>query len=254
MTGVGGGLRILLVEDDDTTRGWLARDLASRGYRVDEAGDVATALSRWEAHRPDAILLDLGLPDRDGIAVVRRVRREAATPILIVSARGDEPAKVEALEGGADDYLTKPFGTPELHARLRAVLRRSGGPAADMDGRVRNGEVVLDPLAHQVTVHDQPVPLAPREFELVRVLLDQPGRLVTRGRILRAVWGAAYDDESHYIHVYVSQLRRKLARADPDGCLADLFTAEPGVGYRVRARGGDPAAGRAASGSIDPGS
>jgi two-component system KDP operon response regulator KdpE len=99
---------------------------------------------------------------------------------------------------------------------------------------VRNGEIVLDPLAHQVIVHGAPVALAPREFVLLRVLLDHPGRLVTRGRILRAVWGAAYDDESHYIHVYVSQLRRKLASADPDGCLSDLLVAEPGVGYRVR--------------------
>jgi len=234
-------LRILLVEDDETTRAWLARDLASRGYRVDEAPDVATALTRWDAHRPDAILLDLGLPDRDGIAVVRRVRREATTPILIVSARGEETSKVEALEQGADDYLTKPFGTPELHARLRAVLRRTGGPAADVEGQIHNGAIVLDPLAHQVAVHDHPIALAPREFELLRVLLDHPGQLVTRGRILRAVWGAAYDDESHYVHVYVSQLRRKLARADPDGCLSDLLVAEPGVGYRVRVARSDGA-------------
>jgi two-component system KDP operon response regulator KdpE len=241
-----GRLRILLVEDDETTREWLASDLASRGYRVDEAGDVTTALQRWEAHRPDAILLDLGLPDRDGIAVVRRVRREAATPILIVSARGEETSKVEALEQGADDYLTKPFGTPELHARLRAVLRRSGGSAADVDGRMRNGEIALDPLAHAITVHDRPVALTPREFEVLRVLLDHPGRLVTRGRILRAVWGAAYDEESHYIHVHVSQLRRKLARADADGCLADLFVAEPGVGYRVRTGPSDTTHGQGA--------
>ncbi|MEA2605580.1 MAG: two-component system, OmpR family, operon response regulator KdpE, partial [Chloroflexota bacterium] len=171
--------------------------------------------------------------------------REAATPILIVSARGEEESKVEALEQGADDYLTKPFGTSELHARLRAVLRRAGGPAADIDGRVLNGEIAFDPLAHQVSVHGEPVALAPREFELLRVLLDHPGRLVTRGRILRAVWGAAYDDESHYIHVYVSQLRRKLARADPDGCLADLFVAEPGVGYRVRTPPSDETPGAA---------
>jgi two-component system KDP operon response regulator KdpE len=248
----GARLRILLVEDDETTRGWLANDLASRGYRVDEAGDVATALVRWDAHRPDAILLDLGLPDRDGIAVVRRVRREATTPILIVSARGEESAKVEALEQGADDYLTKPFGTPELHARLRAVLRRTGGPAAAIDGLIRNGAIVLDPLAHRVVVHDHPVALAPREFELLRVLLEHPGRLVTRGRILRAVWGAAYDDESHYIHVYVSQLRRKLARADPDGCLSDLLVAEPGVGYRVRAADPDRAADPGSNGGLDP--
>jgi two-component system KDP operon response regulator KdpE len=246
-------LRILLVEDDETTRGWLANDLASRGYRVDEAGDVATALVRWDAHRPDAILLDLGLPDRDGIAVVRRVRREATTPILIVSARGEESSKVEALEQGADDYLTKPFGTPELHARLRAVLRRTGGPAAAIDGLIRNGAIVLDPLAHRVLVHDQAVALAPREFELLRVLLEHPGRLVTRGRILRAVWGAAYDDESHYIHVYVSQLRRKLARADSDGCLSDLLVAEPGVGYRVRSGDADRAADLDRNGGSDPG-
>jgi len=249
----GASVRILLVEDDETTRGWLARDLSSRGYRVDEAGDVATALARWDAHRPDAILLDLGLPDRDGIAVVRRVRREATTPILIVSARGEEESKVEALEQGADDYLTKPFGTPELHARLRAVLRRAGGPASDTDGRVRNGQIVLDPLAHEVRVHGDPVALAPREFELLRVLLDHPGRLVTRGRILRAVWGAAYDDESHYIHVYVSQLRRKLGRADPDACLSDLFVAEPGVGYRVRVADPDGAAGSGKSGGLGRG-
>ncbi len=235
-------LRILLVEDDDVTRDWLARDLVSRGYQVDEAGDVACALLRWDAHRPDAILLDLGLPDRDGIAVVRHVRRDAATPILIVSARGEEVSKVEALEQGADDYLTKPFGMPELHARLRAVLRRAGGPAADVNGRVANGAIILDLLAHQALVHDQPIALAPREFELLRVLLEHPGRLVTRGRILRAVWGAAYDDEAHYVHVYVSQLRRKIGRADPDECVADLFVAEPGVGYRVRPQPGAPAA------------
>jgi two-component system KDP operon response regulator KdpE len=123
------------------------------------------------------------------------------------------------------------------------VLRRTGGAAADIDGLIRNGAIILDPLAHLATVHDQPIALAPREFELLRVLLDHPGRLVTRGRILRAVWGAAYDDESHYIHVYVSQLRRKLALADPDGCLSDLFVAEPGVGYRVRVADPDGPAG-----------
>lgn len=226
--------RVLLVEDDETTRRWLARDLEARGYRVDEAIDVRGGLELWEGHRPDAILLDLGLPDRDGIAVVRRVRREASTPIIVISARGEESSKVDALEQGADDYLTKPFGTSELHARLRAVLRRAAGPAASPEGQVRNGAVTLEALVHRVSVHGMPITLAPREFELLRVLLELPGRLVTRGRILRAVWGAAYDDESHYVHVYVSQLRRKLAAADPDGCLADLFRAEPGVGYRVR--------------------
>ena len=249
--GASTGLRVLLVEDDETTCRWLARDLESRGYRVDRAGAVAGALLLWDAHRPDVIVLDLGLPDRDGLSVVRRVRREASTPIVIVSARGDEGSKVAALELGADDYLTKPFGTPELHARLRAVLRRAGGAAAGADGSIENGAVELDPLAHRITVHGIPLALPPREFEVLRVLLDHPGRLVTRGRILRAVWGAAYDEEAHYVHVHISQLRRKLAAADADGCLADLFVAEPGVGYRVREVDGEGARLRAGAQPFD---
>ena len=133
------GPTILLVEDDEATRIALRRDLASRGYRVDEAPDGTTALGRWDARRPDAILLDLGLPDMDGSRVIRRVRRESQTPILVLSARDAETTKVEALELGADDYVTKPFGIAELHARLRALLRRAAGPAADAEGRVACG-------------------------------------------------------------------------------------------------------------------
>jgi two-component system KDP operon response regulator KdpE len=140
---------------------------------------------------------------------------------------------VEALEAGADDYVTKPFGTAELHARLRAVLRRAAGPAADAAGRVTTGPLTLDAVRHEVRVGDRRVELTPREFEVLRVLLAHPGRLVTRGRLLRAVWGEAYSGEDHYVHVFVSQIRRKLAAADPDGALRDLITTEPGVGYRV---------------------
>ncbi len=225
---------VLLVEDDPTTRREVGRNLAAHGYRVTDAGSVAEALHAWDRQRPDVILLDLGLPDRDGISVVRHVRREATTPIVIVSARGDESVKVEALEAGADDYVTKPFGTAELHARIRAVLRRVGGRAADGAGVVRNGTLTLDPVAHRVEVAGQVVGLSPREFRILEVLVSRPGSLVTRGRILRAVWGEAYQDQGHYIHVYISQLRRKLAAADPEGTLVDLIVAEPGVGYRVR--------------------
>lgn len=228
------GPTLLLVEDDEGTRHEVARNLVAHGYRVIEAGTAAEAFEAWERDRPDLLLVDLGLPDRDGISVVRRVRREATTPILVVSARGDEAVKVGALEAGADDYVTKPFGSAELHARIRAVLRRAGGRAADPTGIVRNGSLTLDPVSHQVHIDGRPVALTPREFRILEVLLREPGRLVTRGRILRAVWGEAYQDQDHYIHVYVSQVRRKIAALDPDSSLRDLIVAEPGVGYRVR--------------------
>jgi len=228
------GPLVLLVEDEDATRTALDRHLTARGYRVDEANDVRSALARWEVRRPDLIMLDLGLPDRDGTDLIRRVRREAETPILVLSARDAEQTKVEALELGADDYVTKPFGTAELLARLHALLRRSAGPAADAVGRMAIGPLVLDAARHAVTVGERPVELTPREFEVLRVLLTHQGRLVTRGRLLRAVWGEAYQGEDHYVHVYVSQIRRKLAAVDADGALRDLIVTEPGVGYRVR--------------------
>ena len=200
--------------------------------------DVAGALRAWDAERPDLILLDLGLPDLDGSAVVRHVRRDAITPILILSARADERVKVATLEAGADDYVTKPFGMDELRARIGAVLRRAGGPAADPTGIVRLGPIAMDIAARRVTVEETPIDLTPREYELLKVMIAQPGRLLTKGRLLRAVWGTAYADEAHYLHVYVSRLRRKLAAADPTGAAGGLITAEPGVGYRI----GDPSA------------
>jgi two-component system KDP operon response regulator KdpE len=224
-----------VVEDDPETRRALVRDLAARTYRVQEAADARAALEHWEDGRPDVVLLDLGLPDTDGIHVVRRMRREATTPIVILSGRDDERTKIEALEAGADDYVTKPFSVGELHARLRALLRRALGPVADREGRIRVGTLQLDPSRHEVKVRNQVLDLTPREFEILRVFLSQAGRLVTRGRLLRAVWGEAYTGEDHYIHVYVSQLRRKIADADPEESLADLIVTEPGVGYRIRA-------------------
>ncbi|HEV8489480.1 MAG TPA: response regulator transcription factor [Candidatus Limnocylindrales bacterium] len=229
------GPSLLLVEDDDATRAAVRRDLVARGYRVDDVPDGATAMARWAARRPDVVLLDLGLPDLDGLAIIRRIRREATTPILVLSARGAESTKVEALELGADDYVTKPFGMAELNARLRAAIRRAAGPAADPAGRIVAGSLVLDAATHEATVDGRRLELTPREFEILRVLLSHAGRLVTRGRLLRAVWGEAYSAEDHYVHVFVSQLRRKLAAADPGGGLQELIVTEPGVGYRVRA-------------------
>jgi two-component system KDP operon response regulator KdpE len=231
--GRSGGAHLLIVEDDIGVREGVARSLAAHGYRVSEADDVASALHRWETERADLVLVDLGLPDQDGGVIVRRIRRESATPILILTARADERDKVAALDAGADDYVTKPFGMDELRARVGALLRRAGGPSADPTGIVRLGPIVMDIAARRVVVAGSEVDLTPREYELLKVMIAQPGRLLTKGRLLRAVWGTAYADEGHYLHVYVSRLRRKLERADPSGTASDLITAEPGIGYRI---------------------
>ncbi len=230
------GATVLVVEDDAEQRAVLVRELGSRGYRTQEAPDGRAAIERWEASRPDVVLLDLGLPDMDGLDVIRRIRRDAMTPIVILSGRYAEREKVEALERGADDYVTKPFGVDELHARLRVALRRAAGPAADASGRVVVGPLVFDAARHEVSVGGRSVALTPREFELLRVLLGEQGRVVTKGKLLRAVWGQAYQGEDSYVYVHVSQLRHKLAAADPAGELRDLIVTEPGVGYRVRAQ------------------
>jgi two-component system KDP operon response regulator KdpE len=224
---------VLIVEDDEAARTAIAANLRARGHEVDETGDVREALRSWDGRRPDLILLDLGLPDLDGQALILRVRREATTPIIVISARGREEDRVAALEAGADDYLTKPFGLPELHARMGAVMRRAAGPAADAEGRRKLGPVTMDVPRHEVRVAGRPVDLTPREFELLKVLMAHSGRVVTAGKLLRAVWGSAYAEEGHYLHVYVSRLRRKLAAADPSGAAARLIVAEPGIGYRI---------------------
>jgi two-component system KDP operon response regulator KdpE len=237
VTGSGTGATaatILVVEDDDETRAAVVRDLRRRGYRTVEASDGRSAIEHWESRRPDLVLLDLGLPDMDGLKVIAHIRREARTPIVILSGRYDEREKVEALDRGADDYVTKPFGVDELNARLRVALRHGAGPAADAGGRIAVGSLTLDAARHEVLVNGARLELTPREFEILRVLLENRGRLVTKGRLLRAVWGEAYQGEDSYVYVHVSQLRRKLRAADPDGGLDDLIVTEPGVGYRIK--------------------
>jgi two-component system KDP operon response regulator KdpE len=233
------GAHLLLVEDDEPTRRSVAANLAGHGYRVVEAPDAAAAFRSWDAERPDVVLLDLGLPDADGVTIIRRIRREATTPILVLSARGAERDKVAALEAGADDYVTKPFGLAELRARVAALLRRTAGPSGDPTGVIRLGPISVDLVRRLATVGDVPLDLTAREYELLKTMVSQPGRLLTKARLLRAVWGTAYADEGHYLHVYVSRLRRKLAAADPDGSTRTLIVAEPGVGYRI-AEGDQP--------------
>lgn len=224
---------ILLVEDDEATRRSIATFLRGHGHDVRDVADAAEAVAAWQAARPDLIVLDLGLPDRDGSTVIRHVRREATTPVLVLSAREREADKVAALDQGADDYMTKPFGMPELRARIDALIRRSAGPVADLDGEIRIRDLAIDVGRRLVTVHGEVVHLTPREYEVLKVLATHAGRLVTYGRLLRAVWGTEYSDEAHYVHVYVGQIRRKLKAADPTGSLDGLIVAEPGVGYRV---------------------
>jgi two-component system, OmpR family, KDP operon response regulator KdpE len=230
------GPHLLIVEDEERARHALADYLERRGYEVHVAGTAHEAMREWDAHRADAVLLDLGLPDLDGVEVIRRIRREGATPIIVLSARGDERDKIDGLEAGADDYLAKPFAMDELNARIRAVLRRAGGPNADSAGCLRLGPIELDALKREVRVGGDLVRLTPREYELLKVMLSNQGRLLTRARLLRAVWGLAYADESTYLHVYVNRLRRKLAAAFPAGAggsLDGLIETEPGIGYRI---------------------
>jgi two-component system KDP operon response regulator KdpE len=226
---------ILLVEDDAQTRLALTANLEGRGYGVRGATDGEEALVLWELRRPDLILLDLGLPGIDGLGVLRRIRRDATTPVIVLSARGEERDKVEALDLGADDYLAKPFGMAELHARVRAALRRTLVSEVDPSGAVEIGPLRLDPDQRRVSVAGADLRLTPREYELLKVLLAHAGRVVTSGRLLRAVWGTAYAEEAHYLHVYIGQIRRKIAELDPGGALHGLLVTEPGVGYRVAA-------------------
>ena len=229
------GAWLLVVEDEEPTRRSLTNYLVRRGYRVDEAATAAEALRAWDAHRPDVILLDLGLPDLDGVDVIRRIRRAATTPIIVVSARGDERDKIAGLDAGADDYLSKPFSVGELEARIHAVMRRFGGPDGDPDGRLRLGQIELDPARRAVTVAGSPVHFSPREYELLKVLLSNQGRLVTRERLLRAVWGREYVEAREYLHVYVGRLRRKLSEAGVGPLIEQMIATETGIGYRVAA-------------------
>jgi two-component system KDP operon response regulator KdpE len=191
------------------------------------ATTAAEALSSAGLHPPDAIILDLVLPDGRGTDVSRELRRWTAAPIIVVSAVGEDAEKIAALDAGADDYVTKPFSVDELLARLRAVLRRAGPPG---DPIIRIGALVIDLDKHAVTMNGQSVHLTPHEFDLLRLLAQNEGKLMTHRTILKEVWGLAYQQESSYLHVYVSQLRRKI---EPEPTRPRYLLTEPGAGYRL---------------------
>jgi two-component system KDP operon response regulator KdpE len=227
----GPGSLVLVVDDEPQVRRFLRATLPLHGYRVLEAGDGAEALRLASSHGPDLILLDLGLPDLDGLEVTRRVREWSRVPIVVLSARGQEPDKVEALDAGADDYLTKPFGTGELLARLRVALRHAArGEAAEPVVVV--GDLSIDLAGRRVLRGGEEVHLTRTEFRLLGTLARHAGKVVTHRQLLREVWGPGSTEQTHYLRVYMAQLRQKL-EADP--MRPRYILTETGVGYRLRA-------------------
>jgi two-component system KDP operon response regulator KdpE len=219
--------RVLVVDDDPQLARALRITLRAAGYEVIMAPDGRTALREAAAQHPDLVVLDLGLPDLDGTEVLRGLRPWFTGPVLVLSARADSQDKVGALDAGADDYVSKPFDMAELLARLRALLRRG---IAEAEGPVvRTDHFTVDLAAHQVTVDGTVVRLTPTEWELLSALVRAPGRLVGQRQLLQAVWGPAYEKETHYLRVYMGQLRRKL---EPDPAHPRYLNTEPGMGYR----------------------
>jgi two-component system, OmpR family, KDP operon response regulator KdpE len=221
--------RVLVVDDEPGLRRALSINLSARGWDVTVAADGAAALEAAASTHPDVVLLDLGLPDLDGLEVLAGIRGWSRVPIVVLTARTSSADAVDALDAGADDYVTKPFAMDVLLARLRAAVRRGEGGAADPEEVLEVGDLRIDLARRSVTRGGEPVKLTPTEWHLLQVLVTNAGRLVTQTRLLQEVWGPAYGRETNYLRVYVGQLRRKL-EAVP-GSPVHLIT-EPGMGYR----------------------
>jgi two-component system KDP operon response regulator KdpE len=220
--------RVLVVDDDRALARALAINLKARAYEVDVALTGREALAAASRRTPDVVVLDLGLPDMDGIEVLQGLRGWTSVPVLVLSAREEQAEKVAALDAGADDYVTKPFGMDELLARVRAAVRRSD-PGSDELPVVTTEHFAVDLAARRVTTADGEVRLTPTEWHVLEVLVRAKGRMVSQKALLQEVWGPAYESESHYLRVYVAQLRRKL---EPDPAHPVHLITEPGMGYR----------------------
>jgi two-component system KDP operon response regulator KdpE len=225
----GKGARILVIEDDPAVRGVLTRYLGGHGFRVQAAGTGGEGLAMDPSYHSDLVLLDLGLPDIGGLEVIERLRARTSTPIVVLSVRGGEADKVRALDLGADDYLTKPFGVDELLARVRVALRHAGRTAR-RDAAFRAGDLLIDRERRLVEVSGVEVHLTPTEYALLTALAAEPGTVMTDRALLQRVWGPEYGSENHYLHVYMARLRKKL-EADP--AQPRYIGTEPGVGYRL---------------------
>jgi len=225
--------QVLIIEDDREIRRFVRAALEDEGYRVSEAETVERGVIDAGTRKPDVAILDLGLPDRDGVDFIREVRAFSTLPILVLSARTEEAAKVEALDAGADDYLTKPFGVAELTARLRAMLRRGARVSGDDSPVVEFGEVAVDLANRSVTRGGSAVHLTPVEFRLLAQLLAHPGKVLTHRMLLREVWGPSHVEHSHYLRIYMAHLRSKL---EQDPARPRHLVTETGVGYRFVAQ------------------
>ncbi len=221
-------LRILVVDDERSIRRFLRASLGSQ-FVILEAASGTQALEAVAAEHPDLVILDLGLPDMDGIQVTRRLREWTQIPIIVVSVREQEEDKIAALDAGADDYLTKPFGVGELMARLRVAVRRSA--QSDELPVFTSGNLVMDMNRREVRLGDQVLALTPTEYDLLRSLVKHAGKVLTHDQLLRAVWGTAYESETHMLQVNISNLRRKI---EPDPSRPVYIVTEPGVGYRLK--------------------
>ncbi len=223
------GPRVLVVDDEPAIQRFLQVALSAHGYTVFEADRGEQALDAVRAHRPDLVILDLGLPDIDGIEVTRRLRALHAVPIIILSVRGQESDKIAALDAGADDYVTKPFSSGELLARMRVCLRRN--VPASAEPVFVSGDLTVDLSKRIVSVAGGEVQLTPTEYDLLRVLVLHAGKVLTHRHLLREVWGPGYDGETHMLRVNISNLRRKI---ETESTRHRRVTTEPGVGYRLR--------------------
>lgn len=221
---------VLVIEDELPMRRVLRSALGGQGYRVWEAASIEEGLSAFAARSPQAVLLDLGLPDGEGFEVVERIRETSEVPIVVISARGEERDQVRALDGGANDYVTKPFREAELFARLRAALR-SAARASRHAETLTIGPLRIQCFERRVFMDEVEIQLTPTEFSLLQVLARDAGRVITHRQILRQVWGSAYVDDVQYLRVFMKQLRQKLER---DPTRPQLLVTTPGVGYRLR--------------------
>lgn len=222
------GARILIIDDEPQIRRLLKVSLAAHGYEVDESPTGQEGINRAAIFKPDLILLDLGLPDIDGKAVVTAIREWSKVPIIILTARDQEGEKIEALDVGADDYVTKPFSMGELLARLRVALRHA--VTGENDPIVTCGELVIDLVGRHVMRGDKEIKLTPTEYEILKVLAQNIGKVLTHKYLLKTVWGNSYNEDTHYIRVYIGQLRRKV---EENPAQPKYIITESGVGYRL---------------------
>jgi two-component system KDP operon response regulator KdpE len=223
---------VVLIEDEPQIRRFLRATLTGQGYRLFEVATGADALVEVAQRQPDVVILDLGLPDIDGLEVIRRLREWSAVPIIVLSARGQERDKVAALDAGADDYVSKPFSAGELLARLRVALRHSAGAAHEDSAAFKVGDLQVDLLRRHVSVGETEVKLTPIEYKLLTTLVRHAGKVVTHQQLLREVWGPSHQDQAHYVRVYMAHLRHKL---ETEPARPRYLLTEPGVGYRLAA-------------------